>query len=1100
VTGINSLHDFFGQHQSFRGKYVKRDRKTGKITVLDPQPSSDGEPQAEIADKAAKDLLRSGKAQPQFTYTDGNGYPHEDLTPFDFAAIYNISPLWTAGTTGSGVTVAISGVSDITLNDIQVYRDSFKLPKMTPVIVVNGTDPGETGPGENTEDIEMVGAAAPGAQVNMVVSANTATTASYTLSDEYIIDKEYAPIMSASYGICELEMGTAGNATMNKIWQQGATEGISIFESSGDQGSAGCYSQNTAAPNYSQMGNLVNGMASSPYVTAVGGTDFTWSFGSTPISTYWNESNDADMATAKGYIPEVPWNVTCAQPLLLEYFISGGSPEFTNNEALCNAAYENEEFGDLVKITGGSGGVSSCTTPTGTTAATCAGGYAKPSWQTGTGVPADGKRDIPDVSMFASWGYPDGIVGSAILVCISSNSPAGTCDYSDPTSITYQENGGTSAASPFMAGVMAMVLQKTKSAQGLANPVFYELAAKENLSSCNSSTVKSGNSCVFYDTTEGTNKQPCLVDTRDCVVNTSGDGLGLLSGYSATTGYDQATGLGSVNVANLVNAWPTTATAPAVTLTPASLAFASTTVGATTAAQLVTVKNSGTAALTLTSETLIGTDPTSFVISAKTCGTSLAVGATCTVSVEFKPLAAGALTASLAVADNATGSPQKVALSGTATAPAVTLTPASLTFASTKVGATTAAQVVTVKNSGTAALTLTSETLIGTDPTSFVISAKTCATSLAVGATCTVSVEFKPLAAGALTASLAVADNATGSPQKVALSGTGTAATAPAVTLTPASLTFASTKVGATTAAQVVTVKNSGTAALTLTSETLTGTDPTSFVISAKTCGTSLAVGATCTVSVEFKPLAAGALTASLAVADNATGSPQKVALSGTGAATSTPTVTLTPTSIAFPATVVGVTSDAQIVTLKNTGTVAVTVSSIALGGTNASSFVEIGNCGASLAAGASCSVYVAIKPVSAAALSGALSVTDNATGSPQKVTLTGTGTAAPSVKLSVTSLAFPTTTHGTTSAAQAVTLTNGGTATLDLTAITLAGTNPTDFEELNTCGATLAPAANCVVYVAFRPAAAAAYKATLSIADSGASSPQSVALSGTGK
>jgi len=534
------------------------------------------------------------------------------------------------------------------------------------------------------------------------------------------------------------------------------------------------------------------------------------------------------------------------------------------------------------------------------------------------------------------------------------------------------------------------VLQKTKSAQGLANPVFYELAAKENLSSCNSSTVKSGNSCVFYDTTEGTNKQPCLVDTRDCVVNTSGDGLGLLSGYSATTGYDQATGLGSVNVANLVNAWPTTATAPAVTLTPASLAFASTTVGATTAAQLVTVKNSGTAALTLTSETLIGTDPTSFVISAKTCGTSLAVGATCTVSVEFKPLAAGALTASLAVADNATGSPQKVALSGTATAPAVTLT--------------------------------------------------------------------------------------------------------------PASLTFASTKVGATTAAQVVTVKNSGTAALTLTSETLTGTDPTSFVISAKTCGTSLAVGATCTVSVEFKPLAAGALTASLAVADNATGSPQKVALSGTGAATSTPTVTLTPTSIAFPATVVGVTSDAQIVTLKNTGTVAVTVSSIALGGTNASSFVEIGNCGASLAAGASCSVYVAIKPVSAAALSGALSVTDNATGSPQKVTLTGTGTAAPSVKLSVTSLAFPTTTHGTTSAAQAVTLTNGGTATLDLTAITLAGTNPTDFEELNTCGATLAPAANCVVYVAFRPAAAAAYKATLSIADSGASSPQSVALSGTGK
>jgi hypothetical protein len=249
---------------------------------------------------------------------------------------------------------------------------------------------------------------------------------------------------------------------------------------------------------------------------------------------------------------------------------------------------------------------------------------------------------------------------------------------------------------------------------------------------------------------------------------------------------------------------------------------------------------------------------------------------------------------------------------------------------------------------------------------------------------------------------------------------------------------------------------------------------------------------------VEFKPAAAGALTSSLSIADNATGSPQAVTLTGTGAAV-TPTLTLTPTTIAFPATVVGATSQAQLVTLKNTSAVAVTLSSIALGGTNATSFEEIGSCGTSLAAGASCSVYIAFKPVSAAALTGTLSVTDNATGSPQLVTLTGTGTTAPSVKLSTTSLTFPATTHGTTSEAQAVTLTNGGTATLTLSSITLTGTNPADFEELNTCGPTLAPAANCVVYVAFKPAAAAAYNAILSIADNGAASPQSVTLSGTG-
>jgi Pro-kumamolisin, activation domain/Abnormal spindle-like microcephaly-assoc'd, ASPM-SPD-2-Hydin len=1234
VTGIASLHDFLPVHFSRPGNFVKRDLKTGKYTVLPPDPPATGgalEPTSLLpkglstgAPGSNSGKTTPGGAQPMLGWVDPTtGYQREDLTPYDLATIYNILPLWNAATpiNGTGVKVAVVALSDVVASDLNTYRSSFGLPATTLTTVHSGTDPGLTDSQlENTEDVEMVSATAPGASIVLVSDVNNATTNGLTTGILYIVNNAVAPILTMSYGFCELKLGTAGNTLYNQTFQQAATAGISSFVAAGDSGSATCTPQNGIAPPYSDpFGLAVSGMASSPYVTAVGGTDLQWPFveATHPYTTYWNTTADAHGATAKGYMPEMSWNTTCSNPLLLNVYTA-----YASVEALCNAALNSTTIStwSLVEMASGGGGVSACTTNSSTPTSTtwfpnsCSGGYAKPSWQTGVaGIPADGKRDLPDISLFGSygWGQGDntGLPGSTLLICESSATTP--CNYSTPGSIVYQENGGTSAASPMAAGIMALVVQKMGGAkQGLANPVFYSLAAKENYAACNSNTVAAGNTCVFYDTTTGSNAMNCTTGDTNCVTSTTGDAIGILSGYNATAGYDLTTGLGSMNVTNLVNAWAAAATAPAVTLTPTSLTFASTTVGVTTAAQVVTVKNSGTAALTLTSETLTGTNATSFLISANTCTTSLAAAASCTVSVEFKPAAAGALTASLSIADNATGSPQVVALSGTATAaagpavtltptsltfasttvgsttaaqvvtvknsgtaaltltsetltgtnaasflisantcttslaaaasctvsvefkptaagaltaslsiadnatgspqvvtltgtgaaatPAVTLTPTSLTFASTTVGSTTAAQVVTVKNSGTAALTLTSETLTGTNATSFLISANTCTTSLAAAATCTVSVEFKPTAAGSLTASLSIADNATGSPQAVTLTGTGAAAAA-AVTLTPTSLTFASTTVGSTTAAQVVTMKNSGTAALTLTSETLTGTNATSFLISAKTCTTSLAAAASCTVSVEFKPTAAGALTASLSIADNATGSPQTVSLSGTGAAAAAPAITLTPTSIAFPATATAATSVAQVVTVKNTGNAAATISSIALGGTNATSFVEIGTCGTSLAAGASCSVYVAFKPASAAALSGTLSVTDNATGSPQTVTLTGTGTAAPVLTLSATTLAFPATTHATTSAAQTVTLTNATTTTINLTSITLAGTSPADFVELNTCGPTLAPAATCQVFVAFKPAAAAAYTATLSIADNAASSPQSVALSGTG-
>jgi hypothetical protein len=690
-------------------------------------------------------------------------------------------------------------------------------------------------------------------------------------------------------------------------------------------------------------------------------------------------------------MPETAWNTTCTNPLLLNYFGSNGTPEFTSSEELCNAAI-NEDPG-LVEMASGGGGVSACTTPSGTTPASCSGGYAKPSWQTGLGVPNDGKRDLPDVAFFASYGFQDEaeINSSQLLICQASNSPEDSCDYSNPDYIIYQENGGTSAASPLTAGIMAMVVQKTGTKQGLANPVFYQLAAKENYADCNSNTVEAGNSCIFYDTTSGSNAMNCYTGDPDCVTNTSGDQSGILSGYSAGTGYDHTTGLGTFNVANLVNGWPT-------------------------------------AAPTLT----------------------------------------------------------------------VTLSPTSLTFASTAVGSTTAAQTVTVKNTGSGSVTISTISFTGTDASSFVKSATTCGTTLAASATCTISVEFKPAAAGALTASLSVADNATGSPQLVSLKGTGTATTAPAVKLSATSLTFASTTVGSTTAAQTVTLTNSGNATLDITSIAVTGTDASSFVISAKTCTGTLAASSSCTFSVEFKPAAAGTLTGDISITDNAPASPQKVALTGTGTAAATG-LSLTPTTLTFASTPVGNTSEAQLETIKNTGTATVTIKGITVTGTNSTSFEDLSACGTTLAANSSCSVLVSFKPTTTGTLKATLSITSSASTAAQLVTLTGTATAEPALKLSSTAITFPTTTHGTTSEAVVVTLTNSGTTTATIDDIVLGGADPTDFEELNDCGATLAAGAACSIYVSFKPAAAASYTGSVLIYDNAASAPQTIALSGKG-
>jgi hypothetical protein len=891
VTGVASLHNFFAKPQHVTGKAVSIDLQTGKKTRIESQTTRSGQTASELKLDHGTAGSSAGAA-PQLTYA-ANGDTYEELTPYDFATIYNILPLWQASTpiNGSGITIAISGVSDILQADVNSFRSAFGLPAMTLKTIVNGTDPGADKAGgeeENSLDVEMAGATAPGAQIVEVVSSSTATTGADLLSDEYIIDKETAYIMSASYGECELDLGTSGNAAYNTVWQQGATEGISIFESAGDQGSAGCSDSDTQGPNADKIGLQVNGIASSPYVTAVGGTDFTWSFLNNGATTYWNSTSGTQLQTAKGIMPEVPWNSTCTNPLVVAAFGD------TNAEELCNALISGDSgfFDGLIVITGGSGGISKCTEPTGTTSSTCAGGWPKPSWQTGYG--SSSNRELPDVSLFASGGFPSTVNGSAILFCDSeqnSQDYPGVCKYTTTATIEEQEVGGTSASSPLWAGIMALIDQKNGGKQGLANPGLYGLYAKQVKAgtSCNSSTVANGNSCVFYDVTQGTNAQVCYSGDPNCVTNTSGDQLGVLSGYSSGTGYDDTTGLGTVNVTNLVNGWTsTTTTATTVSLSSTGLTFASTTDGSTSAAQTVTITNTGTGAVSLTSETLTGTDASSYVISANTCTSSLAAGANCAVSIEFKPTTTGTLTASLSVADNATGSPQPVPLTGTgnaSTAPGVSLSPTSLTFASQTVGTASASQAITLSNTGSASLNITSISIAGTNSGDF-SETNTCGTSVAKSATCMITVIFNPTAAGNRTASISIADNATGSPQTASLTGTATATTssAPSISLSPTSLTFASQTVGTASASQSITLSNTGNASLSITSIGVTGTTSGDFS-QTNTCGTSVAQSATCMITVVFSPTAAGNRTASISIADNAAGSPQTASLTGTAAA-----------------------------------------------------------------------------------------------------------------------------------------------------------------------------------------------------------------------
>jgi hypothetical protein len=321
-----------------------------------------------------------------------------------------------------------------------------------------------------------------------------------------------------------------------------------------------------------------------------------------------------------------------------------------------------------------------------------------------------------------------------------------------------------------------------------------------------------------------------------------------------------------------------TGTVASASLSPTSLSFGNQSVNTTSGVQTVTLTNGGTAALSLSSIALTGANAGAFA-QTNTCGSSLAAGASCKVSVTFDPTATGSQSASVSFTDNASGSPQSLSLSGTGTSATVSLSPSSLSFGNQSVNTTSGVLAATLTNGGTAALSLSSIALTGANAGAFA-QTNTCGSSLAAGASCTVSVTFDPTATGSQSASVSFTDNASGSPQSLSLSGTGTSAT---VSLSPSSLSFANQPISVTSSTQIVTLTNGGSTALSISSLTITGTNAADFAEVANTCGSSVAAGANCSIGVAFTPSTSKSETASLAIADNATGSPQTVSLSGLG-------------------------------------------------------------------------------------------------------------------------------------------------------------------------------------------------------------------------
>jgi len=421
--------------------------------------------------------------KPNFNFgTNGEHF----MSPDDWTTIYNVKALYTAGFDGTGQAIAVAGQSEVNNTDLDAFRTASGLTARTAsnfvrqLVPSSGTATVVSGDvGESSIDLEWSHAVAKGAKIIFVYVGN-ATNANVFDAFTYAIDQNLAPILSMSYGNCEQNLPSGFLTAVQQSTQQAAMQGQTIAAASGDFGAADC----DTAPGLPAQGGLgVDIPGALPYVTSVGGSQFNGDTASP--ATFWNSANNGVGGSAKSYIGETTWNNTIPRN----------------------------------QLSAGGGGASVL--------------FSKPSWQTGTGVPNDGARDVPDIALAADPDH-DGYMlcvndpGQSQLPCISN----GFLDSSGLPDVA----GGTSFGSPTFSGIVAILNQKTGAKQGNINPVLYALSA--------------ANVGAFHDITSGNNIVPCDPATVDCPKSGTAQ-----YGFSAGPGYDQVTGLGSIDASALVNNW-----------------------------------------------------------------------------------------------------------------------------------------------------------------------------------------------------------------------------------------------------------------------------------------------------------------------------------------------------------------------------------------------------------------------------------------------------------------------------------------------------------------------------------------------------------------
>jgi subtilase family serine protease len=914
--------------------------------------------------------LHTRKLNPDYTSSGGA----HNLAPGDLATIYDITPLYSAGFTGTNQKLVIAGQTDVAISDIAAFRTKFGLNAANaPQLVLYGTDPGTvaTDVEEADLDLEWSGAIAPNATIVYVYSTNVIT------SVQYAISQNLAPVISLSYGGCEAE----NSSTLETIAQQANAQGITWLASSGDAGAAACDSGTVAT-----HGLAVNTPASIPEVTGVGGTEFNEGGG-----TYWSTTNNAAGGSALSYIPEMAWNDSVAR-------------------------------GDLAATGGGASTY-----------------YAKPTWQTGAGVPADGKRDVPDVSLPASPDH-DGYylyTGGALGVV-----------------------GGTSVATPAFAGIVTLLNQylvangiQAKVGLGNINPTLYHLAATA--------------SSVFHDVTVGNNIVPCTSGTANCTT-------GLL-GYSAGVGYDLTTGIGSVDANSMVTLWSslTASVGSTSTLVASPTGIASTTL-------TVTVKPD--------TGTTTPTGSVTFSAGAKTLGTVTLVASggtsTAALTVSGSSLATGSNTITASYGGNGTfnGSVATAVVTVTAAAVATTTTVSArstsiATTASTKLTATVRPASGTTAPTGSVTFSLGTKAL-GTG---------TLAASGSNGVA-TLTVSASPLATGSntITATYGASSSFTAS------SGTATVT----VTVPPVATTT-------TMSANLTSITNTASTTLTATVKPANGTTApggtVTFALGNKTlgAGTLAASGsnAVATLTVSGSSLATGSntITATYGAGSAFTASSGTVTVTVTvPAIATTTTVSANPAGIASNAsTTLTATVKPASGTAAPSGTVTFTLGNKTLGsgtlavsGSNGIATLTVS--GSALATGSNTitASYAGKSPFTASTATTAVTVTapvvvattTSVSGNPTSITSTGSAVITATIK--------PAT--GSTAPTGTVTFT-AGTVTLGTATLIASGTNAT--AALTVTGGKLVTGSNTVKASYAGTAAFSASNGSVSIAVTAAQS-----------